>query len=119
MKHLLIIIALLGTGIGYAQPKKEFKNGTFGVKSEGVISEGYTIVRKGRRQKENFQGTKAVFKVKWISDSSYRLTMIREDKPGEFSKTLHVDIIETREDEYTAIVVSDFGTTRVTLFRRE
>jgi len=119
MRILIILLLLLLPCVSFAQPRKDFKNGTFGLKFRGEVIEGYKIVRKGKNQTEYYKGGTAEFKIEWVSDYSYEMILVRADIPNHLDGDLTVNITSVRANEYDAIIDSEDGPSVVTMYRIE
>ncbi|MDB2656488.1 hypothetical protein N9Y60_00375 [Crocinitomicaceae bacterium] len=119
MRNIIVLLLCILPCIAFAQPSKDFKNGTFGLKFRGEVIEGYKIVRKGKNQTEYFKGGSAEFKITWVSDYAYEMTFIRADIPNHLDGDLTVNITSVSKNEYDAIIDSEEGPSVVTMYRIE
>lgn len=121
MVRLTIFLLLILPMSSFAQPRKDFKKGTFGIEVDGEVRGDYTIIRKGRKQIEKYQEFTSVYKMRWISDYAYILEFVESDNPENPGGHTVVNISSVRENEYTAII--DLGEGRpafkVIIFRIE
>ncbi len=107
MKRILVaFLFLFSIGVFAQNPGcKKFKNGKFVIKNAEYGN--FYIERKGNTQIEysDFSRTKLKFKVKWVKDCIYTLTLkkILENPDNEIlpeNMILTVKIIETKENSY-------------------
>lgn len=119
MRKYIILLLLLFPLVSFSQPRKDFKNGTFGVKiSDTEIAEDYVIIRKGRKQIERHSGTTSEYRIKWVSDYFYKLTLVESTRADFTANEVTVNILSVRENEYTALGQSSvFGCFKVIIFR--
>lgn len=107
IKDFSILLLFLATGLGWTSDElncKEFRTGKFTLTEKG--KEGTYIVERDHAyqiETDVVKGITVKFKVSWISDCVYRLTIVEgQDETMHFykDKTLTIRILETYPDGY-------------------